>query len=127
MNRPRRLPADPAVRALAQAAAASASARGRLSRRSFLLGAAGVAGTSALLAACGTGGNPSPSGSGAVDVSDKEKIVNWANWTLYLDYDEDTHVRLPALRHGTYRFRVFFCGDQACSDRFELAAPFTVG
>lgn len=97
MNRARPLPADPAVRALVQAAAGSASARGRLSRRDFLLGAAGVAGTGALLAACGTGGNPSPSGSkGATDVSDTEKVVRWANWTLYLDYDEDTQ-RYPTL------------------------------
>jgi spermidine/putrescine transport system substrate-binding protein len=83
-----RPPVDPRVRALVEA---------RLSRRSMLLGTAGVVGLGAL-AACGTGGG-SPSGTGgatgpakpspAADRSDTEKVVNWANWTLYLDYDED--------------------------------------
>ena len=27
-----------------------------------------------------------------VDVSDSEKIVRWANWPLYLDFDEDTKI-----------------------------------
>jgi len=70
----------------------------RLSRRSVLLGAAGLA----TLAACGTGlSTPSGSGGGgggtaaakpspAADRSATEKVVNWANWTLYLDYDEKT-------------------------------------
>jgi spermidine/putrescine transport system substrate-binding protein len=71
-----------------------------LSRRSVLLGAAGLAG----LAACGTGASTTPSGAGtggtgtggiakpspATDRSATDKVVNWANWTLYLDYDEDT-------------------------------------
>ena len=80
-------PVDPRVRALVEA---------RLSRRSVLLGAAGLT----ALAACGTGGDSAPSGTGAAsgpakpspatDRSDQEKVVNWANWTLYLDYDEET-------------------------------------
>jgi spermidine/putrescine transport system substrate-binding protein len=80
-------PTDPRVRALVQAT---------LSRRSVLLGAAGLAG----LAACGTGSStPSGGGTGssgpakpspAADRSATDKVVNWANWTLYLDYDEDT-------------------------------------
>ena len=86
---PAHRPIDPRVRALVQA---------RLSRRSVLFGAAGLA----ALAACGTGSDDSPSGSGgsasatsagpkpAADRSDTEKVVDWANWTLYLDYDEDT-------------------------------------
>jgi spermidine/putrescine transport system substrate-binding protein len=81
-------PIDPRVQALVQAS---------LSRRSVLLGAAGLA----ALAACGTGSS-TPSGSGgggstgpakpspAADRSATDKVVNWANWTLYLDYDEDT-------------------------------------
>ncbi len=80
-------PIDPRVQALVRAS---------LSRRSVLLGAAGLA----ALAACGTGSN-TPSGSGggstgaakpspAADRSATDKVVNWANWTLYLDYDEDT-------------------------------------
>ncbi len=81
-------PSDPRVHALVRAT---------LSRRSVLLGAAGLAG----LAACGTG-SVTPSGSGAsgaggsakpspaTDRSATDKVVNWANWTLYLDYDEKT-------------------------------------
>jgi spermidine/putrescine transport system substrate-binding protein len=81
-------PIDPRVQALVRAS---------LSRRSVLLGAAGLA----ALAACGTGSS-TPSGTGgggstgpakpspATDRSDTDKVVNWANWTLYLDYDEDT-------------------------------------
>ena len=75
---------------------AAAIVRG-LSRRSVLAGAGalGVAG----LAACGTSGTPgtsSTSGAGeakpkaAVDTSATDKKVDWANWTLYLDYDDET-------------------------------------
>ena len=87
MKRPPRPPLDPRVRALVEA---------RLSRRSVLLGAAGLT----ALAACGTGsdtpsGGPTASATSAgprpaEDRSATEKVVNWANWTLYLDYDEDT-------------------------------------
>ena len=69
-------------------------ANGRLSRRSVLRGA-GAVGLGALLAACGTPGTgPAPAAAGpttaagptpAQDVSDTEKKVDWANWTLYLD------------------------------------------
>ncbi len=73
---------------------------GRLSRRSMLAGA-GAVGLGAFLTACstsapgtssGTGGSAAPSGrpSPAADRSDTDKVVNWANWTLYLDFDEDT-------------------------------------
>lgn len=67
-----------------------------LSRRGVLAGA-GALGVGAALAACGTGGSPSSSGgttaskpSPAKDLSDTEKTVRWANWTLYLDYDDKT-------------------------------------
>lgn len=80
-------PTDPRVQALVRAS---------MSRRSVLLGAAGLAG----LAACGTG-PATPAGGGAsgtgaakpkpaTDRSASDKVVNWANWTLYLDYDEHT-------------------------------------
>jgi spermidine/putrescine transport system substrate-binding protein len=78
---------DPTTRAIVAA---------QISRRT-LLGGAGAAGMAALLAACGASGPPS-GGSGAQqdnkpkpaqDRSDTEKVVNWANWTLYLDYDEE--------------------------------------
>jgi spermidine/putrescine transport system substrate-binding protein len=80
-------PIDPRVEALVRAS---------LSRRSVLLGAAGLA----TLAACGTGSSTPAAGGGgstgpakpspAEDRSASDKVVNWANWTLYLDYDEDT-------------------------------------
>jgi len=84
---------DPVLRQLVQA---------RLSRRSVLFGAAG-AGLAAALAGCGTGAKSSGGSGGgggtttgaakpqpAADRSDTEKVVNWANWTLYLDYDDKT-------------------------------------
>jgi spermidine/putrescine transport system substrate-binding protein len=67
---------------------------GRLSRRSMLTGA-GALGAGALLSACGTsapGASASGSAAGkpsaAADKSSTDKVVNWANWTQYLDYDE---------------------------------------
>ena len=62
------------------------------SRRSVLAGSAGLA-LAGLLSACGTkstGTAASAALSPAKDLSDSEKIVNWANWTLYLDYDDET-------------------------------------
>jgi len=88
----------------ARAVVSALNGAGRLSRRS-LLGAGGAAMVGAALAGCGTSGTtgdqasgtPAPSGSGpaagpspAADRSATEKVVNWANWTLYLDYDEKT-------------------------------------
>jgi len=76
----------------------------RISRRSLFRGAGGL-GAAALLAACGTPGtggaaatagptaSAAPTAAGpapAQDVSATEKTVAWANWTLYLDYDEAT-------------------------------------
>ncbi len=62
--------------------------RAQLTRRSLLVGAGAVVGAGAL-ASCGTGGSETES-QGVVDVSDEEKIVRWANWPLYLDFDEDS-------------------------------------
>jgi spermidine/putrescine transport system substrate-binding protein len=58
----------------------------QMTRRSLLVGAGAVVGAGTL-AACGTGGTETES-AGVVDVSDEEKIVRWANWTYYLDYDK---------------------------------------
>jgi spermidine/putrescine transport system substrate-binding protein len=75
--------------------------RSRISRRSLLRGAGGL-GAAALLSACGTAGTGSgaappasaaPTAAGptpAQDVSATERTVAWANWTLYLDYDDAT-------------------------------------
>ena len=60
------------------------------SRRGVLAGAAGLA-LAGLLTACGTKGAssaPAASLTPATDLSDTEKLVRWANWTLYLDYDD---------------------------------------
>ena len=61
--------------------------RAQMTRRSLLVGAGAVVGAGTL-AACGTGGSETE-GAGVVDVSDDEKIVRWANWPLYLDFDEE--------------------------------------
>jgi spermidine/putrescine transport system substrate-binding protein len=95
-----RPPLDPRTAALVRA---------QLSRRTLLRGA-GATGTAAFLAACGAqspegpraapsgspSGTPSPSIKAAQDRSDTEKVVNWANWTLYLDYDDKTK-KYPSL------------------------------
>ncbi|KYH43731.1 PotD/PotF family extracellular solute-binding protein [Branchiibius sp. NY16-3462-2] len=82
-----RPPADPQVRAVLEAA------RGNLSRRTLLGG--GAAALAAGLAACAPPTPPSSGGTASAqtlptDVSAKEKIVRWANWTAYLDYDDKT-------------------------------------
>ena len=63
--------------------------RAQFSRRSVLAGVGAVS-AAGLLAACGTGS--STGAKVAVDVSDTEKIVRWASWPFYLDFDEDTKV-----------------------------------
>ncbi len=63
-----------------------------ISRRG-LLGAAGLGAAATGLAACAPP-LPPAGGPAAVklptDRSDTEKVVRWANWTAYLDYDEGT-------------------------------------
>jgi spermidine/putrescine transport system substrate-binding protein len=94
MDRSVRPQADPVVGEL----------KARLSRRSLLQGAAG-AGLASVLAACGTGDSDTGDAGtaaepakpqAAADKSDTDKVVNWANWTLYLDYDEETK-KYPSL------------------------------
>ena len=64
--------------------------RKALSRRGFLA-AAGATGAAAALAGCGTGGSTSggDASAGGGEGGDDKTIV-WANWTLYLDYDEES-------------------------------------
>ena len=80
----------------AEAAAIVRMSRSSLSRRR-LLQAAGLTGVAVTAAACGAGGGASDSTSGAApsptqaqDVSDTEKFVNWANWPLYIDVNDET-------------------------------------
>jgi spermidine/putrescine transport system substrate-binding protein len=68
---------------------ARAIIRAQVSRRSVLAGVGAVS-AAGLLAACGTGSSTGTTA--VVDVSDTEKIVRWANWPLYLDFNEDTKV-----------------------------------
>ncbi len=65
-----------------------------VSRRSLLRGAGalGAGGALAALAGCGTegtGGSSEGAPSAAEDLSDSEKTLRWANWTLYLDLADD--------------------------------------
>ena len=84
---------------LTSPAARAALIRGLTSRRAVMTGALGL-GATAALTACGsegTGGTPSGSASAsakaAQDMSDTEKVVNWSNWTQYIDVSEDEKSR----------------------------------
>ena len=81
--------------------------RAQMSRRSLLVGAGAIAGATTL-AACGTGSTETSTS--VVDVSDTEKIVRWANWPLYLDFDEDKKL-YPTLK--------------AFEEKFGIAATYT--
>lgn len=89
---PLRPPTDPVARDLIRAARASASGRS-VTRRS-LLGATLLGGAATALGACAPPAPPAGGGVAALklptDVSATDKVVRWANWTAYLDYDEET-------------------------------------
>jgi len=74
-------------------AAIAGQMRSAVSRRR-LLQVAGIGSAAMVAAACGTGSSDSAGGeasaSAAEDMSDTEKVVNWSNWPLYLDVNEDT-------------------------------------
>ena len=86
----------PGPQAIADIAATMKSA---VSRRRVLQ-AAGLGGAAALAAACGAGGadvdgdstGPAVAGS-AEDKSDTDKTLNWSNWPLYIDINDDTGER----------------------------------
>ena len=69
--------------------------QGDLSRRA-LLGTVGLGGAAAALSACAPPAPPAGGGLTSLelptDLSAKEKVVRFANWTAYLDYDEDKKV-----------------------------------
>lgn len=104
--------------------------RGLVSRRSAMMGAAGVS-AAAFLAACGSAGkNPTSGGGGAgtaaaktaaaaQDMSDTEKIVNWSNWTEYIDVNDKTKARptLDAFTKAT-GIKVNYTEDYLDNDEF---------
>ncbi|CAN7315176.1 spermidine/putrescine ABC transporter substrate-binding protein [Terrabacter sp. LjRoot27] len=109
----------------------AALARGLVSRRSAMMGAAGVS-AAAFLAACGSAGkNPATGGgaSGTVapaktaaaaqDMSDTEKVVNWSNWTEYIDTSDDGKSRptLDAFQKKT-GIKVTYTEDYLDNDEF---------
>jgi spermidine/putrescine transport system substrate-binding protein len=63
--------------------------KAQLSRRGFIAATGGL-GAAGLLAACGTSKSATSGSSVPVDVSATDKSVIWANWTLYLDYNDKT-------------------------------------
>jgi spermidine/putrescine transport system substrate-binding protein len=105
----------------------AALARGLVSRRTAMMSAAGL-GTVALLAACGSEGKSPTTGSGttaaktaaaAKDMSDTEKVVNWSNWTEYIDVTEDGKSR-PTLDAFTKQsgIKVNYTEDYLDNDEF---------
>lgn len=86
-------PPPPAVRAAMRRSLTSG--RGALSRRSLLAAGGGLAGTGAL-SACGIpAATRSGDGSSVEDRSDEDKTLNFSNWPLYIDEDENVR---PSLR-----------------------------
>jgi spermidine/putrescine transport system substrate-binding protein len=88
MSKPQQPGVSPEVASIVRAQLMS-----RSTSRRAVLGGAGAAGVAAALAACGTsgtGGGDSSKPQAVTDRSDTEKVVHWANWALYLDYDEKT-------------------------------------
>jgi spermidine/putrescine transport system substrate-binding protein len=75
------LPEDPMIRELVRMARQST-----VSRRAVLAGTGGAAAALAL-AACGPTGAPKPSA--GTDVSATDKTMTWANWSYYLDENDD--------------------------------------
>ena len=84
---------------LTSPAARAALIRGLTSRRLVMTGALGLGATAALTACGSEGTSGTPSGSApatakaAQDMSDSEKVVNWSNWTQYIDVSEDEKSR----------------------------------
>jgi spermidine/putrescine transport system substrate-binding protein len=113
----RRRPLSPQAAAIVRAQ--RSFGRSSLTRRS-LFGGAGALGLGAALAACGTGGGTSSGGSAAkpspaVDTSRTDKVVNWANWTLYLDFDDKTK-KYPTLEKFQKLFQIKATYDEAIDD-----------
>ena len=97
--------------------------RGLVSRRTLMIGAAGVGVTA--LAACGSKGkSPTTGGTTATakaaqDLSATEKLVNWSNWPEYIDVSEDGKTR-PTLDAFTKKMgiKVNYTEDYNDNDEF---------
>jgi spermidine/putrescine transport system substrate-binding protein len=76
-----------------------------------VLAGVGAAGAAATLAACGSGG-------GSADAN----TVRWANWTEYLDYDEDTQEN-PSLVAFTEQTGIKVEHKETVLDNDEFTAP----
>jgi spermidine/putrescine transport system substrate-binding protein len=100
--------------------------RGLTTRRSLMTGALGV-GATAALAACGSKGTGSTASASvtptaaaaAQDMSDTEKVINWSNWTQYIDVSEDEKSR-PTLDAFTKQtgIKVNYTEDYNDNDEF---------
>jgi spermidine/putrescine transport system substrate-binding protein len=113
MTQRRRPPLSPEAAAIVRA---QLGAGRSISRRS-LFGGAGAVSLGALLAACGTGSSSGSSAapSPATDISTTDPVVNWANWTLYLDYDSKTKT-YPTLERFQKINRIKATYDEAIDD-----------
>ena len=100
--------------------------RGLTTRRSLMTGALGV-GATAALAACGSKGtgtttsaSVTPTAAAAAqDMSDTEKVINWSNWTQYIDVSDDEKSR-PTLDAFTKQtgIKVNYTEDYNDNDEF---------
>jgi spermidine/putrescine transport system substrate-binding protein len=110
-------PMDPIMRA--------ALLRGLTSRRALVTGALGL-GATVTLSACGSkgkgaaaSGSAAPSAAAAKDLSDTEKVINWSNWTQYIDVSDDEKSR-PTLDAFTKQtgIKVNYTEDYNDNDEF---------
>src|SRR6478736_8257973 len=99
--------------------------RGLTSRRALVSGALGL-GATAALSACGSkgtgstaSGSAAPTAAAAKDLSDTEKVINWSNWTQYIDVSEDEKSR-PTLDAFTKQsgIKVNYTEDYNDNDEF---------
>lgn len=85
-----------------EAVAAIAGAMKSSVSRRRILQAAGLGSVAMAATACGASGaddaaaTGSPSAAAAEDLSDTDKALNWSNWPLYIDIDDETGTR-PSL------------------------------
>jgi spermidine/putrescine transport system substrate-binding protein len=95
------------------------------SRRRFLqgLGASGAAVVGAqLLAACGTAPAKPISSSQVTDTSDTDKKLNFTNWPLYIDVDEDDPNKRPTLEAFEKETGISVTYNESINDNDEFYA-----